>query len=370
MPISPVHHLEVEGRILHTIRAITCVGDFRNELKLIEHSQLLSKAEEKLNVLNHFEKASFPGPGLLLGSNGSPIECFDLDGSSQVDEIFIQAIKDADTVASSKGQPGSLVIMSSLLTFLSDLTILNHLLELQFFTGGPRLNRTKLDSWHASGSSLSDSAIREVSDLVDAKIGLPSTSSQCMTCGSTSVKECDGHFGVIKLPLAVYHPYLLPEIVHILNQICPGCKSFRKKARTKRRLFHSVRKKLLLYIRLKLSRLTRKILSGGLKDDIPYLKMKKHLSEEVGAIKNKSLCKYCAGSSIDWYPSVKFRISNRDVQGRKGLSIVAEVNEKLPKQFSSKSFSELLPKDFWNFIPKYHKQQRISCNCIYLSPWQ
>ncbi|XP_020572389.1 DNA-directed RNA polymerase IV subunit 1 isoform X2 [Phalaenopsis equestris] len=137
-----------------------------------------------------------------------------------------------------------------------------------------------------------------------------------------------------------------------------------------RRLFHTVRKKLLRYIRLSLSRLTRKVLSGDLKDDISYLKIRKHISKEVGTIGNKSGCKYCASSSFEWYPTLKFKISNKDFQGRKGLSILAEVNAKLPKKFQNRSFGELLPKDFWNFVPKYHKQQCLNSNSIFLSPWQ
>lgn len=42
---------------------------------------------------------------------------------------------------------------------------------------------------------------------------------------------CLGHFGVIKLPATIYHPYLVNEVVHILNQICPGCKSIKKQTR-------------------------------------------------------------------------------------------------------------------------------------------
>ncbi|KAK8963474.1 DNA-directed RNA polymerase D subunit 1 [Platanthera guangdongensis] len=234
-----------------------------------------------------------------------------------------------------------------------------------------RLNGIKFELMAGEEMELFSSvSILEVNDLVDSKLGLPSASSQCTTCGSTSVKECDGHFGVIKLPISVYHPYFLPEIVHILNQICPGCKSIRQESRIKRRIFYSVRKRLLRYIRLRLSRLTKKVLSGDLKDDIPYFKIRKHISKEVEAIGKSSGCKYCASSSVEWYPALKFRISNRDVQGRKGLSILAEVNEKLPKRFQNRSFGELLPKDYWNFIPKYHKQQGINSNSIFLSPWQ
>ncbi|PKA53981.1 DNA-directed RNA polymerase D subunit 1 [Apostasia shenzhenica] len=149
----------------------------------------------------------------------------------------------------------------------------------------------------------------ETSDLADARLGLPSTTSRCGTCGSTSIKDCDGHFGDIKLPFSVYHPYLLPEIIHILNQICPGCKSIHHESRMKK-------------------------------------------------------------SAAEWYPSVKFRISNRDLQGRKGLSVVAEVNENLPKKFQNRHISEVLPKDYWNFVPKLHVQQGLDASSIFLTPWQ
>ena len=37
-----------------------------------------------------------------------------------------------------------------------------------------------------------------------------------------------GHFGVIKFPFTILHPYFLTEVAQILNKICPGCKSIRQ----------------------------------------------------------------------------------------------------------------------------------------------
>jgi len=64
----------------------------------------------------------------------------------------------------------------------------------------------------------------------------------------------------------------------------------------------------------------------------------------------------------------------RDPQGKKSIGITAEVNEKLPKKFSNKSLSEVLPKDFWNFVPmvpSHHgKSEPMDISRVDLSPAQ
>lgn len=67
---------------------------------------------------------------------------------------------------------------------------------------------------------------------------------------------------------------------------------------------------------------------------------------------------------------MKFKISSKDILGRRSLSIIAEVNEKLPKKFHSKSLSEVLPEDYWNFIPKVSLQQGAKPSKIDLTPHQ
>lgn len=73
-------------------------------------------------------------------------------------------------------------------------------------------------------------------DVTCSDLGVPNPSSKCSTCDSYDTKNCDGHFGMIKLPATIYHPYFVSDIVHILNKICPGCKSVRQDVQTKVRV--------------------------------------------------------------------------------------------------------------------------------------
>ncbi|KAF6159396.1 hypothetical protein GIB67_032167 [Kingdonia uniflora] len=57
---------------------------------------------------------------------------------------------------------------------------------------------------------------------------MPNQSLECSTCGATDTRICDGHFGIIKFPMDVLHPYLISVAVQILNNICPGCNTIRE----------------------------------------------------------------------------------------------------------------------------------------------
>lgn len=121
-----------------------------------------------------------------------------------------------------------------------------------------------LSHWHSTichiiQEKFGNAYVNDSSDLTSPKLGLPNVSSQCTTCGSTNIRDCEGilyhmhsimhwfhlklillssfnkiipsflgHFGVIKLPATIYHPHLVNEVVHLLNQICPACKSVKK----------------------------------------------------------------------------------------------------------------------------------------------
>ncbi|MQL93105.1 hypothetical protein Taro_025743 [Colocasia esculenta] len=74
----------------------------------------------------------------------------------------------------------------------------------------------------------SNFTVVETNDLMTSKLGLPSQSCECSSCGGTHLKQCDGHVGIVKLPATIFHPYFVQEIVQILNDICPGCKSLRQ----------------------------------------------------------------------------------------------------------------------------------------------
>ncbi|KAI9076919.1 hypothetical protein K1719_041081 [Acacia pycnantha] len=164
--------------------------------------------------------------------------------------------------------------------------------------------------------------INAAGQVTCSDLGFPNQSWECSTCGSKERKFCEGHFGVIKFPFPVFHPYFLSEISEILNKICPGCKSIRQESRLGLKGAHS---------------------------------------------KNKQLigCKYCAGSSTGLYPPTKFKVSSNDLFRRS--AIMVEVNEKNPKKILRG-----LPADYWDFIQR-DVQQEESCmkmNRRVLSPAQ
>ncbi|XP_078447959.1 nuclear RNA polymerase D1A isoform X3 [Wolffia australiana] len=73
------------------------------------------------------------------------------------------------------------------------------------------------------------------SDLTSPSLGLPNLSGECSTCNGSSMRQCDGHTGCIKLQSPIYHPYYVEKLVQILNGVCFMCKSARKSKRTKSR---------------------------------------------------------------------------------------------------------------------------------------
>jgi DNA-directed RNA polymerase beta' subunit len=62
----------------------------------------------------------------------------------------------------------------------------------------------------------------------DLRLGVSSQDQKCRTCGET--KECQGHFGHIKLSEPVYHYGFLKYIEKILRCVCHRC--YRLKAAT------------------------------------------------------------------------------------------------------------------------------------------
>ncbi|BBN04561.1 protein MpNRPD1 [Marchantia polymorpha subsp. ruderalis] len=80
--------------------------------------------------------------------------------------------------------------------------------------------------------------IERPKDLYDARLGIPNESRRCETCQGTrrgvcdAKLSCDGHFGHIELPSAIYHPYHVRRVVKCLSKICLGCsRAFKKKIR-------------------------------------------------------------------------------------------------------------------------------------------
>ncbi|KAG9453041.1 hypothetical protein H6P81_005945 [Aristolochia fimbriata] len=169
----------------------------------------------------------------------------------------------------------------------------------------------------------SNIVINENSDVYGPELGVPNElSSHCYTCGVSDTKHCDGHYGYIELPAKVCHPYNIPNIVRLLNKLCPGCGS------------------------LKLSKKTKDQGSS------PLLKHKKY--NNVG-------CKYCSGKSIKRYPQLKVKYKKRT------LEIYAIVNE---EKFRKKYLCEELPDDYWKFVPKVQQPQSASSFEMTFSPYQ
>ncbi|KAL5751094.1 hypothetical protein ACOSP7_025697 [Xanthoceras sorbifolium] len=157
---------------------------------------------------------------------------------------------------------------------------------------------------------LSVIAIDAISEVSDPRLGLPNQTSQCSSCGAKDLKCCEGHFGFIKFPYTIQHPYFLSEVSKVLNKICPGCKSIRKDL----------------------------LVKGA---DSVYRKQ-----QPRG-------CKYCAGKSDFWYPRMKFKVSTKDLSRK--TAIIVEIDEKSPKKFQKR-----LADDYWDLFIR-DAQQEESC---------
>ncbi|WJX54939.1 DNA-directed RNA polymerase [Trifolium repens] len=155
-------------------------------------------------------------------------------------------------------------------------------------------------------------------------LGLPNSSYACTTCGSNDRKSCDGHFGSIKFPFTILHPYFMAEIAEILQKICPACKSIRHELRIKR---------------------TKALLGFN--------------NQPRG-------CKYCCGNGMGRYPAMKFRVSSNDFFRR--TAIIVEVNDaSLNKK---RNLGRGLPADYWDFILGDAQQDENHVNRRVLSPVQ
>ncbi|XP_017700627.1 DNA-directed RNA polymerase IV subunit 1 isoform X1 [Phoenix dactylifera] len=230
--------------------------------------------------------------------------------------------------------------------------------------------------------------IVESNDVTNAKLGLPNASSRCQTCGSKNTRDCEGHVGLIKLPRTIYHPYFVTEVIQILNQICPGCMSIKGDLQMKDsfdletweksigedhiseafgKTIAALRRKFLKLCKSKVLFSPQSVLDHARKF---YLKKSLEVGKKWAKTDAQATCKYCARNATDWYPAVKFKLLSKDMLGKKSLSVIAEVNDKLPKKFQNKSLGDVLPQDFWSFVPTFSQQQESNANRITVSPYQ
>ncbi|KDO63580.1 hypothetical protein CISIN_1g0005252mg, partial [Citrus sinensis] len=154
---------------------------------------------------------------------------------------------------------------------------------------------------------LSVMEIGAVSEVTNPRLGLPNPTNECSSCGAKDRKACEGHFGFIKFPFTILHPYFLSDIAKLLNSICPKCKTIRKE---------------------------RQKGAGSSRKEQPRV------------------CKYCVRNPAQWYPRMRFKLSSKDLSGK--TAIIVEIDEKLSKK------NKKLPDDYWGFIPFDAQQEENS----------
>ncbi|XP_057449930.1 DNA-directed RNA polymerase IV subunit 1 isoform X2 [Lotus japonicus] len=156
--------------------------------------------------------------------------------------------------------------------------------------------------------------IEAAGQVVCSDLGLPNSSEVCTTCGTNDKKLCEGHFGAIKFPFSIVHPYFISEAAEILNKICPACKSIRCD-----------------------------LLIKGVK----FLSVDKKLND----------CKYCSGISMGRYPTMKFRVSYNNLS--RSPEIISEINDTASKK---KTLGQRLAADYWDFIPNGSEEEESLVN--------
>ncbi|KAL8114539.1 DNA-directed RNA polymerase IV subunit 1-like isoform X2 [Apium graveolens] len=143
-------------------------------------------------------------------------------------------------------------------------------------------------------------------DVIHPTLGIPSPmSSQCLTCDAKNMKTCEGHFGCIKFPHTILHPYFISDVAKILNRICVKCKS--ERTRTKSASSPSTNKK--------------------------------H-GRSTSTSNKHGRCKYCDGHLKDLYPRPIFKVSSPEIFG--STVIYAKISERLR--------TPSIASDYWDFL--------------------
>ncbi|KAK1261767.1 DNA-directed RNA polymerase D subunit 1 [Acorus gramineus] len=230
------------------------------------------------------------------------------------------------------------------------------------------------------------------SDLTSPKMGIPntsphtggwsSTSPSCATCGGFTIETCHGHSGYIELPEDVFNPYFVPEIVEILNKICPWCNSIRHEHESQ--LKDSLSLEAIVdvadrvydiksfCINLDDSRrvvmLLRKLFKTNFSpcnDEISDFPEKFTKDFFEASLKGR-------GESSGWHPMVRFKASSRDMSWKKLVIVIAEVGEIPPRKYRTKNVSDVLPVDYWDFIPNDPRQPKTTPSSakVILTPYQ
>ena len=66
--------------------------------------------------------------------------------------------------------------------------------------------------------------VAQSGSLHDGAMGVSAfdRSSNCEVC-KQNTEKCPGHFGHIELPVAVYHPFMMNQMLKLLNAKCFNC---------------------------------------------------------------------------------------------------------------------------------------------------
>ncbi|KAG6495185.1 hypothetical protein ZIOFF_042977 [Zingiber officinale] len=346
------------GSIPHTPKAPKHGGP-RSRLHLLDIKQIAAVLfPESTLPQPNIASPGLPKPVLEPVSSTRVLFCEDELCPSHVMYIFFThrvQIMDADLIAEQATPSGHLNrIVFDLMTngphwFGAALVVGNTMISVVNGGGG--------------AEKLCNVGIMEVNDVTSSKLGLPNASSQCETCGSRYIRDCDGHSGFLKLPKG---SFILEATEEDIKAGIYFLEAFNKNLTAlQRKLLKTVNNSKVGFIKLKCSKLNKPELCGIFLYDACTVQMKNWSAKDAPVV-----CKYCTRNEDGWYPSVKFKISSKDILGRKSLSIVAEVNEKLPNKFHGRSLNEILPEDFWNFIPNISLQQGSKPSKIDLTPYQ
>ncbi|KAL5570431.1 hypothetical protein UlMin_027006 [Ulmus minor] len=77
-------------------------------------------------------------------------------------------------------------------------------------------------------ASVNGTSISHASQLSNPYLGLPLEFGRCEACGTSEPGKCEGHFGYIELPIAIYHPSHVLELKRMLSLLCIKCLKMKK----------------------------------------------------------------------------------------------------------------------------------------------
>jgi DNA-directed RNA polymerase III subunit RPC1 len=103
-------------------------------------------------------------------------------------------------------------------------------LEFGAMSGEEIEDQSSLEIWDHNLYDLTNTRTTSRNGPLDVRLGTTSKTDLCETCGLDQ-KQCNGHWGVIKLHYPCFHIGFLDFTLDILNQVCKVIKSRRYSTR-------------------------------------------------------------------------------------------------------------------------------------------